>query len=47
MADNGVTIVPPSDDLTAGLEAIGATMLENWKANASDSAMAILDAYQK
>ena len=47
MADNGVTIVRPSDDLTAGLEAIGATMLENWKANASDSAMAILDAYQK
>ncbi|WP_294610163.1 TRAP transporter substrate-binding protein [Roseovarius sp.] len=47
MADNGVAIVPPSAELTAGLQAIGATMLENWKANASDSAMAILDAYQK
>jgi hypothetical protein len=27
------------------LEGIGATMLENWKANASDAALAILDAY--
>jgi len=47
MADNGVAIVPPSDELTTGLQAIGATMLESWKANASESAMAILDAYQK
>lgn len=47
MADNGVIIVSPSDALTTGLQAIGATMLENWKTNASDSALAILDAYQK
>jgi len=47
MADNGIIIVPPSEELQAGLQAIGETMLENWKANASDNALAILDAFQK
>lgn len=46
MADNGVTIVPPSEELTSGLQEIGAKMLENWKSSASESALAILDAYQ-
>jgi TRAP-type C4-dicarboxylate transport system substrate-binding protein len=43
LAENGITVYEPSAELVAGLEAIGATMLENWKASASDSAKAILD----
>lgn len=46
MADNGMTIVQPSDDLVAGLKDIGAAMLENWNAKASDDAKAILSQYQ-
>jgi TRAP-type C4-dicarboxylate transport system substrate-binding protein len=45
LAENGITVYEPSAELIAGLEGIGATMLENWKANASDAALAILDAY--
>ncbi|RME14131.1 MAG: C4-dicarboxylate ABC transporter substrate-binding protein [Alphaproteobacteria bacterium] len=46
MAEHGMTIAQPSEALVAGLKAIGAQMLENWKANASDAAKAILAAYQ-
>jgi TRAP-type C4-dicarboxylate transport system substrate-binding protein len=46
LAENGITVYEPSAELVEGLQAIGATMLENWNANASDSAKAILDAYQ-
>lgn len=46
LAANGMTIVEPSAELTAGLQEIGAQMLENWKANASESALSILTAYQ-
>lgn len=45
MADNGMTIVQPSGDLVAGLKDIGAAMLENWNAKASDDAKAILSQY--
>lgn len=45
LAENGITVYDPSAELVAGLEGIGATMLENWKANASATALAILDAY--
>ncbi len=45
MADNGMIIVSPSPELVAGLQAIGAEMLVNWKANASDDALSILSAY--
>lgn len=44
MADNGMTIVTPSPELTAGLKEIGAQMLETWRADASAPALAILDA---
>lgn len=47
MADNGMTIVAPSAELVAGLQAIGVTMLDNWKAAASPDALAILSAYQQ
>jgi TRAP-type C4-dicarboxylate transport system substrate-binding protein len=46
LAENGITVYEPSAELVEGLQAIGATMLENWNANASDSAKAILEAYQ-
>ncbi|MGR3492428.1 MAG: TRAP transporter substrate-binding protein [Shimia sp.] len=46
LAENGMTIVEPSDALTEGLQEIGAQMLENWKAGASDAALAILTSYQ-
>jgi TRAP-type C4-dicarboxylate transport system substrate-binding protein len=45
LAENGITVYKPSAELVAGLQAIGKTMLENWNANASDSAKAILDSY--
>ncbi len=46
MADNGMIIVAPSAELVSGLQAIGATMLENWKSNASEDALSILSAFQ-
>ncbi|WP_380057991.1 TRAP transporter substrate-binding protein [Falsihalocynthiibacter sp. SS001] len=45
LAENGITVYEPSAELIDGLQAIGQTMLENWKANASDSAISVLDAY--
>lgn len=46
MADNGMTIVEPSAELTAGLQDIGGQMLSNWKASASEAALSILTTYQ-
>lgn len=47
MAENGMIIVEPSEALTAGLQEIGAQMLTNWKASASESALSILTTYQQ
>ncbi|SDW62244.1 TRAP transporter substrate-binding protein [Litoreibacter albidus] len=47
LAENGITVYEPSAQLVSDLEGIGKTMLENWTANASDSAKSILDAYSK
>lgn len=46
LAENGMIIVEPSAELTAGLQQIGAQMLENWQANASEPALSILTTYQ-
>jgi len=46
LADNGITVYEPSPALVEGLQGIGATMLENWKASASDSAKAILESFE-
>ena len=46
MAENGMEIATPTAALLSGLQALGATMLDNWKANASPDALAILDAYK-
>lgn len=45
LAENGIIVYEPSPELIAGLQEIGATMLDNWKANASEAALAILDSY--
>lgn len=47
MADNGMIIVEPSDALTAGLQEIGAKMLNNWEASASDAALSILTSFKE
>lgn len=46
MAENGMVIAEPSAELTAGLQEIGAQMLETWRAEASDAALAVLDSIQ-
>lgn len=47
LAAKGITVYEPSAALVEGLQGIGAKMLENWNANASDSAKAVLSEYQK
>ena len=44
---NGMKIVKPSAELMKGLKAIGARMLEDWKASAGAEGKSILDAYMK
>jgi len=47
LQENGMVIYEPSIELTAGLQAIGVQMLENWRANASPAALSVLSAYQE
>lgn len=47
LAENGITVYEPSAELLAGLQDIGATMLENWRTNASESAIAVLDGFNQ
>lgn len=47
LSENGIIVYEPSADLIAGLQGIGETMLETWNAAASDSARAVLNAYNK
>ncbi len=43
---NGMTVVPPSETFKAELSEMGATMAEEWVAQAGDQGKAILDAYK-
>jgi TRAP-type C4-dicarboxylate transport system substrate-binding protein len=45
LADNGMTVQPPSDALKEGLKGFGATMTEEWISSAGDAGKAIVDAY--
>lgn len=45
LAENGITVYEPSEALIEGLQDIGETMLGTWDAAASDSARAVLEAY--
>ncbi len=46
LADNGITVYEPSDELVSGLQELGDRMLETWNETASDEAKEILDAYR-
>ncbi|MBY5987679.1 TRAP transporter substrate-binding protein [Roseovarius atlanticus] len=46
LKDNGITVVEPSEELTTGLQEIGAQMLEAWKEEASETGQQLLDAYE-
>jgi len=46
LAKNGITVYEPSAELKAGLEDIGAKMLETWEAKASEEAKAIVSAFR-
>ena len=47
LAANGITVYEPSAELVEGLQQIGAQMLENWEANASEGALSVLQAYRQ
>lgn len=46
LAENGLTVSEPSEQLAADLAAIGETMTAEWLAQAGDAGAAILDAYK-
>lgn len=46
MADNGITVVQPSEELMTGLLSIGADMVNNWMNSASEDAISVLTAYK-
>ncbi|AVX04639.1 TRAP transporter substrate-binding protein [Maritalea myrionectae] len=45
LADNGVTIVEPSQELKDGLAKVGVELLADWRANSTPAADAVVDAY--
>lgn len=45
LADNGVTIVEPSQELKDGLSKVGVELLADWRANSTPAADAVVDAY--
>lgn len=47
LADNGITVVTPSDALMGGLRDIGAKMLDDWKASAGEAGETLLNAYNQ
>jgi TRAP-type C4-dicarboxylate transport system substrate-binding protein len=46
LAENGMKVAPPSDQLKADLQGFGATMTDEWLAGAGDAGKAIVDAYK-
>mgnify|MGYP000297563114 CR=1 FL=1 len=46
LKENGITVVEPSAELMAGLKAIGAQMLDDWKVSAGAEGETLLNAYQ-
>ncbi|WP_347310509.1 TRAP transporter substrate-binding protein [Defluviimonas sp. SAOS-178_SWC] len=45
LAENGMTVSAPSDELKAGLKGFGETMTQEWIAAAGDTGKAVVDAY--
>jgi TRAP-type C4-dicarboxylate transport system substrate-binding protein len=46
LSENGMNVLAPSDELTAGFAAIGETMAAEWAENAGDAGSAAIDAYR-
>lgn len=46
LAENGMTVHEPSEELLAGLRKVGDTMTEEWIASAGDDGVKLIDAYQ-
>ncbi|WP_029032492.1 TRAP transporter substrate-binding protein [Salinarimonas rosea] len=46
LADNGMTIVTPSEGLSTGFQEIGARIADEWAASAGEAGTAVLDAYR-
>lgn len=47
LAENGIEVHAPSEELMNGLTAIGEKMLDDWKVSAKDTGALILEAYQQ
>jgi TRAP-type C4-dicarboxylate transport system substrate-binding protein len=47
LAKNGMKVLAPSAELKAGLEKVGATMIEEWTKKAGADGKAIIDAFRK
>ena len=46
LKEKGMTVVSASETLAGELQAIGATMTEEWLAEAGDGGKAVIDAYK-
>ncbi|SDE75560.1 TRAP transporter substrate-binding protein [Rhodospira trueperi] len=46
LAANGMTVAPPSDELKAGFQELGAQMTAEWTERAGDMGQAVLEAYE-
>lgn len=46
LADNGITVVEPSDQLMGSLRDIGKTMTEEWLEEAGDAGQSVIDTYR-
>jgi len=46
LAENGMEVLPPGEQLTSDFQEIGATMTSEWLERAGEEGQAILDAYQ-
>lgn len=46
LAQNGIVVVEPSEELVAGFQEIGATIAEEWAASAGEDGTAVLEAYR-
>ena len=46
LAENGMTVAPPPDQLASDLEGIGQTLVDEWTQSAGEEGQAIIDAYK-
>lgn len=47
LADNGMTVAPPSEELAAELAEVGETMVADWLANAGEDGKAVVDEFRE